>query len=55
MNGAVATDPYNASAGTGQAHVVSCADIREMDVIGYDLTALPEPSALNLLGTILMF
>jgi hypothetical protein len=59
FNGAVATDPYNASTGTDQAHALNAVDISEMDVIGYtlastDASSAPEPStfllALPLLG-----
>jgi len=52
--GAVPTDPYNASTGPNQAHLLSGVDITNMDVIGYDLitqgTAAPEPSSLAILG-----
>jgi hypothetical protein len=54
-DGAVATDPYNASTGPNQAHAITQADITNMDVIGYDLNtqvATPEPATLTLLGGI---
>jgi hypothetical protein len=56
FNGAVATDPYNASTGTNQAHMLNSVDIREMDVIGYDLATspIPEPSTFVLMGTMLL-
>ncbi len=55
FNGAVATDPFNASTGPDQAHALNAVDISEMDVIGYDrASTAPEPStfllALPLLG-----
>ncbi len=43
-NSAVATDPFNAFTGTGQAHALSLVDLTSLDVIGYDLVAAPEPS-----------
>jgi hypothetical protein len=54
-DGAVATDPFNASTGPGQAHAISAAGITNMDVIGYDLItqqgpSAPEPSSLAILG-----
>jgi hypothetical protein len=55
FNGALATDPFNASTGTDQAHMLSSADIREMDVIGYDLAAVPEPTSVILLGSVMVF
>lgn len=44
LNGAVATDPYNASTSPGQTHALNAVDITTMDVIGYDLAAVPEPA-----------
>jgi len=49
FNGAVATDPYNASTGTNQAHLLNSVDIQEMDVIGWDLITTPEPKQVILL------
>jgi hypothetical protein len=49
FDGAVATDPYNASTGTNQAHLLNSVDIQEMDVIGWDLITTPEPKQLILL------
>jgi len=52
----VATDPYNASTGSNQAHALNALDTRTLDVIGWDLAA-PEPAtfipaavALGLMG-----
>jgi hypothetical protein len=45
LNGAVATDPFNASTGPNQAHSLNETDKAMLDVIGYDrTTATPEPS-----------
>jgi hypothetical protein len=55
FNGAVATDPFNASTATDQAHKLNSVDIREMDVIGYDLAAVPEPTSVILLGSVMVF
>lgn len=51
LNGAVATDPFNASTGPGQAHALNTVDLSTLDVIGYDL-AVPEPAtfAMGLAG-----
>ena len=48
FNGAIATDPFNASTGPGQAHSLSSMDYGIMDVIGYD--QVPAPSSLALLA-----
>ena len=48
FNGAIATDPFNASTGTGQAHSLSTLDYNLLDVIGYD--QVPAPSSLVLLA-----
>lgn len=48
-DGANASDPYNAFTSSGQAHVLSSADITALDVIGYNLASVPEPSASTLL------
>jgi hypothetical protein len=56
-NGTVATDPYNAFTGTGQAHALTAADVTALDVIGYSLSSgVPEPSswALIVLGGFLI-
>ncbi len=45
FDGTVATDPFNASTGTNQGHLLNSVDKREMDVIGWDLVA-PEPGML---------
>ena len=45
-------DSYDAFLGSGVEQPVSAGDIREMDVIGYDL-AVPEPGSLALLSTAL--
>jgi len=47
-------DSYNAFVGTGVELPVSAGDIREMDVIGYDLAAIPEPGSLALLSGALL-
>jgi hypothetical protein len=47
FNGAILTDPFNASTGPNQAHSLSSLDYTEMDVIGWDV---PEPSAVSLFG-----
>jgi hypothetical protein len=52
FNGSVATDPFNASTGTNQAHAINSVDSQEMDVIGYDLVT-PEPSTFAL-GAVLL-
>ena len=47
FDGGVATDPFNASTGTNQAHALNEVDKELLDVIGYDRTtvsAAPEPS-----------
>jgi hypothetical protein len=46
-------DSYNAFATLGAALLVSPGDIREMNVIGYDLAVVPEPGSLGLLGAAL--
>jgi hypothetical protein len=54
FDGSVATDPFNASTGTNQAHALNSVDIQEMDVLGYDLVAnTPEPSTFAL-GAVLL-
>jgi hypothetical protein len=56
FNGAVATDPYNASTGTDQAHELNAVDISEMDVLGYNLASTaPEPSTFLLALPLLAF
>lgn len=52
-NGAVSTDPFNASTGTNQAHILSAADLTQLDAIGYDrvqvqgpANAVPEPATI---------
>jgi len=43
-SGLTVTDPFNAFTNPGQGHVLSAADITNMDVIGYDLSpTAPEP------------
>jgi hypothetical protein len=56
FDGAVATDPYNASTGPNQSHKLNGVDIAEMDVIGWDFVAapIPEPSTFLLIGTMLL-
>lgn len=45
----IASDPYDASTGTNQAHAQSAADIAALDVIGYDrVQSTPEPSTFAL-------
>jgi hypothetical protein len=45
FDGTVATDPFNASTGPNQAHVLSEIDQALLDVIGYDrVSQTPEPS-----------
>jgi hypothetical protein len=49
-DGAVATDPYNASTGPNQAHMLSNADLTNMDVLGWDRAApVPEPNQMAVL------
>jgi hypothetical protein len=45
-DGSVATDPFNASTSNNQGHALNALDVRNMDVIGWDLAAssVPEPS-----------
>jgi PEP-CTERM motif len=44
-------DSYNAFSSSGVSNPVSAVDIREMDVLGYDLTSpTPEPGTMALLG-----
>jgi hypothetical protein len=45
------TDPYNQYAGEGQAHQLTYADMVNMDALGYNLQATPEPASLTLLAT----
>ncbi len=50
-NGAVSTDPFNASTGTNQGHILSAADLTGLDAIGYDriqgsTNAVPEPATI---------
>lgn len=42
-------DSYNHSSSTGQEEAVSAGDVTLMNVLGYNLTAVPEPSAAVLL------
>jgi hypothetical protein len=44
-------DPYNQYAGEGQAHALTSADTVDMDALGYNLNATPEPASLTLLAT----
>jgi hypothetical protein len=53
FNGAVATDPFNASTGAGQGHALTSADIQVLDVLGYDLAA-PEPGTFGMVGGVLI-
>ncbi len=43
-------DSFNQFSNSGVVNPVSDVDLREMDVIGYDRVAVPEPSTLALLG-----
>jgi hypothetical protein len=45
------SDPYNQYAGEGQAHALTYADMVNMDELGYNLQATPEPASLTLLAT----
>jgi hypothetical protein len=59
FDGGVATDPFNASTGTDQAHSLNAVDKSLLDVIGYDrVSASPEPStfllALPLIGFVIL-
>lgn len=49
-----ATDPFNASTGTNQAHAINGVDIISLDIIGYDLkiapSSVPEPGSIALLA-----
>jgi len=45
------TDPYNQYAGEGQAHALTYADMVNMDELGYNPAATPEPATLTLLAT----
>jgi MYXO-CTERM domain-containing protein len=47
-NGLSATDPFNAFTGTGQAHLLSSVDVTNLDIIGYDLRTVAEPSSVSL-------
>jgi hypothetical protein len=54
LNGAVATDPFNASTSDDQGHLLNSVDIQMMDVIGYDrVSAVPEPTSVILLASVL--
>jgi hypothetical protein len=53
-NGANPSDPFNAFTTSNQAHVLSAADLTNLEVLGYDLPSVPEPSSL-LLTTIAAF
>lgn len=54
LDGSVASDPFNASTGAGQGHVLNSVDIQTMDVIGYDLvSSTPEPSTFALAALLL--
>lgn len=46
-------DSFNHSLALGKELDVSAGDITEMDVLGYDRTAVPEPASILLLGSIL--
>jgi hypothetical protein len=45
------SDPYNQYAGEGQAHGLTYADMVDMDALGYNLQATPEPASMTLLAT----
>ena len=45
-------DSFNQFSTTGVAQPVSDVDLQEMDVIGYDLVAVPEPATVALFGVI---
>ena len=49
-NNATATDPFNAFASTGQAHLLSSVDVTNMDIIGYDLRTVAEPTSVSLVA-----
>jgi hypothetical protein len=46
-------DPFDAFTGSNQAHTFSGVDQTNMDIIGYDLAAVPEPTSIILLGSVL--
>jgi hypothetical protein len=55
LNGAVVSDPFNASTGPNTAHALNAVDFATLDVIGYDrISNTPEPSffipAVGLIG-----
>ena len=55
QGGTGAPDAFNQFSGSGVVNPLSPVDVREMDVIGYDLTPVPEPSRpIALLGLSLM-
>ncbi|HTS61582.1 MAG TPA: NF038122 family metalloprotease [Candidatus Acidoferrales bacterium] len=57
LNGAVATDPYNAYSWTNQAHSLNSVDISTMDVIGWDRTSaspVPEPAPAMVVAPVLL-
>ena len=52
--GDLTTDPLNAFTGSNQGHLLSNADIANLDVLGWDVKqsqSVPEPGSLALLGT----
>lgn len=50
LNGATPSDPFNASTGPNQAHLLNSADLTSLDLLGYDraIVPSPEPSTLAL-------
>jgi hypothetical protein len=54
-NGSNPTDPFNAFTSSNQAHTFSAVDKTNLDVIGWDLAAVPEPTSIILLATLVGF
>lgn len=48
--GSGTNDSFNAYSSSGVANGISAVDVREMDVIGYDLAAVPEPATLTVMA-----
>lgn len=53
-NGSNLTDPYNAFTAPGQGHFLSLADIANLEALGYDVAAVPEPAETLLVGGFLV-
>jgi len=53
-DGSSATDPFNAFTNPNQAHTFSAVDRTNMDILGWDVAPVPEPTSVILLGSVML-